>query len=107
MYPEGKIVVDLDTDTKVASQNESLENGGVEKMIQSVMEKIRDEIRKYARETNNQESAERFDDELPEGDTRHDTEAPESVKPQHMATEQNSEVELNTLRVGQRLRHAI
>ena len=99
-----KIVVDLDTDTKVASQNEN----GVEKMMQSVMEKIRDEIRKYARETNNQESAERFNDEAPERGIRFDdTEAPESVKPKDMATQQDSEVEFNTLRAGQRLRHAI
>ncbi|KAH0472535.1 MAG: hypothetical protein KVP17_001442 [Porospora cf. gigantea B] len=77
-------------------------------MMQSVMEKIRDEIRKYARETNNQESAERFNDEAPERGIRFDdTEAPESVKPKDMATQQDSEVEFNTLRAGQRLRHAI
>ena len=105
-----KIVVDLDTDTKVASQNEN----GVEKMMQSVMEKIRDEIRKYS--SNGRKEFHNFDplfEDSPKSlndsteEPYGEDEAQKSVKPKDMATQQDSEVEFNTLRAGQRLRHAI
>ncbi|KAH0479641.1 MAG: uncharacterized protein KVP18_002986 [Porospora cf. gigantea A] len=109
MYPEGKIVVDLDTDTKAPSQDESME-----KMMQSVMEKIREEIRKYKKpqEMHNfdplfEDSPVSLKDSTEKPKPYGEDEAPESVKPQDMATQQESEVELNTLHVGQRLRHAI